>query len=137
MKAYPVTALCRALQVSRSGFYDYLRYREQRAKPDPAELRIELRTRELFKKSKKTYGSRRLLHALRGEGYAIGRFKVRRLMRDLGLHAKTPKRYRGTTDSNHTFPVAPNRLNRQFAVPERDSVWTADVTQGAPVVREA
>ena len=65
---------------------------------------------------------------LQSEGCHIGRYRVRRLMRELGLEARKPRRYKVTTDSRHSFPVAPNILNRQFEVAEPNRVWTADIT---------
>jgi len=62
------------------------------------------------------------------EGHQIGRYKVRRIMRQLGLKTKAAKRYRVTTDSRHSFPVAPNVLNRQFEVEKPNQVWTADIS---------
>ena len=53
---------------------------------------------------------------LKMDGYVMGRYRVRSLMRKLGLKAKTPGRYKATADSSHKHPVAPNRLDRQFDV---------------------
>ncbi len=65
---------------------------------------------------------------LHNEGYEIGIYKVRRIMRELCLKAKVAKRYKVTTDSRHSFPVAPNVLNREFDVVAPNRVWTADIT---------
>jgi transposase InsO family protein len=128
MKAYPVTVLCRVMQVSRSGFYDYLKRCHQASVLDPGEERLKSQMRQVFKTSKGSYGSRRLSEHLRQGGFEIGRFKTRRLMGELGLKAKAPRRYKVTTDSRHSFQVAPNVLNRQFDVQAPNSVWTADIS---------
>ena len=86
------------------------------------------RIKAIFKEHRGQYGSRRILQQLKKEGYQVGRYKVRRLMRDLGLKAKAPKRYKATTDSRHTFPVAPNLLDRKFEVDRPNKVWTTDIT---------
>ena len=78
--------------------------------------------------SKQSYGSRRVLAQLKMDGYDIGRFRVRSLMRKLGLRAKIPRRYKATTNSNHKYPVVANRLERQFDVPAPNRAWTADIT---------
>ena len=65
---------------------------------------------------------------MKNQGYPVGRFKVRRIMRQLNLRAKTPRRFKLTTDSRHSFPVAANRLDRQFAADAPDKVWTADIS---------
>jgi transposase InsO family protein len=127
MKAYPVTVLCRVMKVSRSGFYDYLRHYNNRIQ-DPEQIRLESLVRSIFNESKETYGSRRMIRDLKSKGYIMGRYRARSLMRKLGLKAKTPKRYRVTTDSNHSYLVATNLVNRQFTVDAPNKVWTADIT---------
>jgi putative transposase len=127
MKAYPVTVLCRVMKVSRSGFYDYRRHYNNRIH-DPEQIRLEALVRSIFNESKKTYGSRRIVRELKSKGYIMGRYRARSLMRKLGLKAKTPKRYRVTTDSNHSYLVATNLVNRQFTVDAPNKVWTADIT---------
>ena len=127
MKAYPVTLLCRVMQVSRSGFYDYRRHYQGQSH-DPTQQALESRIKAIFKESKGTYGSRRILEKLKAEGHHIGRYRVRSLMRKLKLKAKTPKRYKVTTDSNHSYSVAPNLVNRQFNVDAPDKLWTTDIT---------
>ena len=128
MKAYPVTVLCRVMGVSRSGFYDYLHRFNRGPDKDPTQGLLESRMRSIFKQTRGSYGSRRMMHKLKAEGYQIGRYKVRRLMRQLGLKAKAPRRYKVTTDSRHGFAVAPNVLNRNFQTDSPNKAWTADIT---------
>ena len=78
--------------------------------------------------SRASYGSRRMVKQLKAEGHQIGRHKVRRIMRQMGLKAKTPRRFKLTTDSRHSFPVAANTLKRNFDVDAPNKVWTADIT---------
>jgi putative transposase len=127
MKAYPVTVLCAVMQVSRSGFYDYLRSGIDPDDPSP-DGELQRRIRAIFKLSRSSYGSRRMMKKLRAEGYQIGRYKVRRLMRQLGLKAKMRRRFKVTTDSRHSFPVAPNVLDRRFGTTKPNAVWTADIS---------
>jgi transposase InsO family protein len=128
MKAYPVTVLCAVMRVSRSGFYDYLdRYNSGNDnRPEQAELMS--RIKEIFDQSRASYGSRRIVKELNKGGRKIGRYKVRRIMRQMGLKAKTPKRFKLTTDSRHSFAVAPNVLDRNFDVDTPNKVWTADIS---------
>ena len=128
MKAYPVTVLCQVMKVSRSGFYDFLHRRRNGTDGHSGDVVIQSRIKALFKLSRKSYGSRRVLKRLREEGHLIGRYKVRRLMRLLGLKAKVRRRYKVTTESRHSFPVAANILNRQFNVTSANKVWTADIS---------
>jgi transposase InsO family protein len=120
--------MCKLLQVSRSGFYDYMRHHCNGPKYDAQQAALEARIREIFRISKQSYGSRRVLEQLKRAGYDIGRFRVRSLTRKLGLRAKTPRRYKATTNSNHKYPVAANRLERQFDVSAPNRVWTADIS---------
>lgn len=128
MKAYPVTVLCQVMKVSRSGFYDYLHRCRNGTDSHGGDVVIKSRIRALFNLSRKSYGSRRILKRLRREGHLIGRYKVRRLMRQLELKAKARRRYKVTTESRHSFPVAANILNRQFKVSGPNKVWTADIS---------
>ena len=128
MKAYPVTILCRVMRVSRSGFYDYRNRFDGGTDDNPQESALTTRVHAIFKEHRSKYGSRRIVKQLKEEGYSVGRYKVRRIMRDLGLKAKISKRFKVTTDSRHSFPVAPNVLNRNFDVAAPNKVWTADIS---------
>ena len=128
MKAYPVTLICRVMQVSRSGFYDYLRKYNVQGPVDPIQNALEARIKEIFNESKGTYGSRRMVKKLKSEGYDVGRYRIRNLMRKIKLKAKTPKRYKVTTDSNHSYTIAPNVVNRQFSADAPNKLWATDIT---------
>ncbi len=127
-KAYLVTVLCKVMKVSRSGFYDYLHSFTNGSDDSPEEAALKSRTIAIFKEHRGKYGSRRISKQLKAEGYPVGRYKARRLMRELGLKAKAPKRYKVTTDSRHSFPIAPNLLDRKFNVDKPNTVWTTDIT---------
>ena len=74
------------------------------------------------------YGSPRIHAELKAKGIRVSRKRVERLMRQNGLKARQKRRFRKTTDSNHSFPIAPNVLERQFDVEAPNSVWVTDVT---------
>jgi transposase InsO family protein len=128
MKAYPVTVLCKVMKTSRSGFYDYLRRFDHNDIDNDREGPLKARIKAIFQESKGSYGSRRILKKLQSEGHQIGRYKVRGLMRKLALKPKSPKRYKVTTDSRHSFPVAANVLDRKFDVAGPNQVWASDIT---------
>ena len=128
MKAYPVTLLCKVMNVSRSGFYDYFHSHEDGPDKRPTDIVLKARIKDIFKLSRSSYGSRRIVKQLRSEGHLVGRYKVRRLMRQLGLKAKCRRRYKITTESRHSYPVAANVLDRKFDVCEPNKVWTADIS---------
>ena len=114
------------MEVSRSRFYNYLH--SLKRSDDPGEVALKARIGAIFKEHRGKYGSRRVSKQLKAEGRQIGRYKVRSLMRELGLKAKAPKRYKVTTDSRHSFPVAPNLLNRKFDVDKPNRFWATDIT---------
>ena len=128
MKAYPITVLCAVMEVSRSGFYDYLHRLNTDNPNDNYQNALKARIKAIFNESKGSYGSRRILKKLQSEGHQLGRYKVRRLMRDLGLRAKRRRRYKVTTDSRHSYPVAANVLDRNFDIAEANRVWACDIT---------
>jgi transposase InsO family protein len=68
------------------------------------------------------------MHAVREQGVRLGRYRIRRLMREAGLRATWKRKFVSTTDSKHTLPVAENVLNRQFDVAEPNRAWTSDIT---------
>jgi len=124
--SYPVRVLCRVLCVSRSGFYAWLR-----RKPSDRDLedeRLRPKIVEVFKKGRGTYGSPRVKNDLVEQGYAIGRRRVARLMRDLGLQGVCPRKFKVTTDSNHSEKLAPNVLDRDFTAKNPNEKWVTDIT---------
>lgn len=78
--------------------------------------------------SRGRYGSPRLLHAVRARGHRVGRNRVIRLMRAEGLCARRPRRFRVTTDSQHQWTPAPDRLQRRFDPRRPNRRWCADLT---------
>lgn len=123
---FPVRILCRVLDVSRSGFYAWAgRGPSKRAKAD-AVLAVEIAASH--RQSRCTYGSPRVHRDLRTRGWRLGEKRVARVMRERGIVPVQKRRFRRTTDSNHTHPVAPNVLGRRFVAKVRDRAWVTDVT---------
>jgi transposase InsO family protein len=89
---------------------------------------LESATKELFRKSKKTYGARRISNGLKKQGFNVGRYQADSLMRRLELRVEFRRRFKVTTDSKHDHPIAPNHLNREFVVDIPDKVWASDIT---------
>jgi transposase InsO family protein len=121
---YPLTVLCQVLQVSRSGYYVFLK--KAPTAPDHAVL---AQVRRLHLASRRSYGQRRLCRALRAEGVLVGRWRTRTLMQRAGVSVKGPRPWvPRTTESAHALPIAPNHLNRQFIVTAPNRVWGSDMT---------
>lgn len=114
------------MQVTKSAYYKYLRKKSKTPKQPDVKLIVELRV--LHKKSSGSYGSRRIAQALTKSGYRIGRYKVRRLMRQNNIVCKQRRRYSVTTQSDHALPLATNILDRKFNVEKPNQVWVADIT---------
>ena len=125
---FPVAALCRALQVAKSGYYAWCG-REPSA-PHREDETITQWIRHHFEASRQTYGSPRILRDLREEGIACGKQRVAKLMKQAGLCARLPRRFQVTTDSKHALPVAKNLLNRDFTASKADERWAAGYPQG-------
>lgn len=123
---YPVTVLCRVLQVSRPGFYAWFKRPESKRASTSRVLRARIRA--VHEKSRGTYGSPRVHAALVSEGRRVGRARVAKLMRCEGLRARRRRRFVKTTDSRHDLPVAGNVLDRNFTATEPNRVWTTDIT---------
>jgi transposase InsO family protein len=123
---YPVAILCRVLEVSRSGFYGWLRRPESPA--SRANRLLSQQIAEIHRDSRGTYGSPRVYRELKRRGKAAGRHRVARLMRRDGLQAKTKRRFKATTDSRHSYPVAPELLHRDFSPKGLNRVWASDIT---------
>ena len=122
----PVALMCRVLGVSRSGLYAWQRRgRSARAETDDD---LSRRIRASHTTSRGTYGGPRVHRDLRRQGVRVGRKRVERLMRREGLRGRVRRRFRRTTDSSHALPVAPNVLDRRFAVDAPDRVWAGDIT---------
>lgn len=90
------------------------------------ELKQEIR--RIYDKSRKRYGSPRIHQQLLREDYHIGKKRVERLMQELDIQAVAKKKYRATTDSTHSKPVAFNYLNRDFTAEKPNKSWVADIT---------
>ena len=123
---YPIAVLCEALDVSRSGFYAWARRPPSARSKADARLTVEIVA--THEKSRKRYGSPRVHRALRRKGVRVSEKRVARLMRRNGLVARQKRRFRRTTDSNHTNPVAPNVVARDFEPRAPNKVWAGDVT---------
>ncbi len=122
---YPIVVLCRVLAVSRSGFHAWVtRPPSQR---DVANRRLAVEVTAVHRESRCTYGSPRVTAELRANGQPVSRNRVARLMRQEGLQARRKRRFKRTTDSNHSNPIAPNIIGRMFFASTPNSVWVTDV----------
>lgn len=125
-QAYPRERLCALLGVSRSGYYAWRDRPESERSCHNRELVDQMRM--IHDQFDQRYGSPRMHTELRARGYQGGRNRVAHLMRRHGIVTKMTVRFRVTTKAGRREPVAPNLLDRQFAVSAPNRVWVSDIT---------
>lgn len=123
-EAVPVSRVCELLEISRSGYYEAC----QRRARGQAVCALGVHLKAAFTASGGSYGSRRMVSELAGQGILIGRYHVRRLMREHGLKACWKRKFVHTTDSNHNLPVAENVLDRRFEPAAPNQAWVSDIS---------
>lgn len=118
--------MCRVLEISRSGYHDWV-HRDKSLR-EIEDSRLLEKIEEIFKASKKTYGSRRIHRQLILDGEICSRRRVTRLMRKNGIMPKRKRRFVKTTDSGHDFPIVENLLDRDFSIDQPNKAWVSDIT---------
>lgn len=119
-------AMCRVLDVTRSGYYAWKRRGE--SPRDEENRRLDADLQRLYNFHKGRYGAPRLTLDLRAEGWRASRRRVAKRLRMLGLRAKAARKFKATTQSKHGLPTAPNRLEQDFTAAAPNRVWLADIT---------
>lgn len=123
---FKVAMMCQALEVSRSGYYDWrdrpLSLRAQANQSLDAEINKQ------FEAEKGRIGAPRMAKQLGKRGIACSRNRVAKRMRALNLRAKAAKKFKATTNSNHSLPIAPNLLNQNFEASRPNQKWVSDIT---------
>jgi putative transposase len=122
---YPISLMCRVLGVSRSGFHAW----EQRAPSERAlvDARLSERIREMYARSRDSYGARRIYLDLRDEDVRVGRKRVERLMRAAGLSGYVKRRKFRTTFGVPGVRVADDLVERDFNPPAPNRLWASDI----------
>jgi transposase InsO family protein len=123
---YPVRQICRVLELSPSAYYAWRGRPESRRVRENRRLLVEIKA--IHQAKRETYGSPRIHAELKALGLRHGEKRVARLMRDNGIRAKQKRKFKATTDSKHSHPVAPNLLKRDFEAAAPNEKWVADIT---------
>jgi putative transposase len=125
-EVWPVTLMCETLGVSAQGFYAWC----SRPKSEQGQRRDALlvEIRAAHAEVKQRYGSPRIAAELQAKGVECCVNTVAKLMRDNDIRAKTARKFRNTTDSNHSLPVADNLLSREFDAQGPNERWVTDIT---------
>jgi putative transposase len=118
--------MCRIFKVSKSGYYAWRTRKPSQRTQEEGRLEVEIRA--AHKRTRETCGPERLQRDLKAHGITVGTSRIRRIRKKLGIRCKQVKKFRATTDSNHTLPVAENLLNQQFHARVPNEVWVSDIT---------
>ncbi len=122
-----VTVACASLEVSRAAFYEWHKHLPSTHELTDAELLVKIR--EIYKKSRKTYGAPRVHKALLEQGVVCAKKRVARLMRETGLVGRAPRRFRKTTIPGPEMAAAIDLIKRSFgATIEINRAWCGDIT---------
>jgi putative transposase len=117
--------MCQHLEVSRSGYYEWLS-RPPSARAD-ADKEVQDKIQHCFAKGRGTYGPRRIKHLLAQEGLQVSRRRIGRILAQAGLRCKTQRKFKASRPSGQAQTVAPNQLTRAFTVEAPDTVYVGDI----------
>ena len=123
---YPVPFMSRVLDVSASGYYAWLERTPSKRSQEEARLEIEIKAAD--KRTRNTCGPERLQHDLAEHGIQAGVCRIKRLRKKLGIKCKQKRKFKVTTDSNHTLPVAENLLEQRFEATAPNQIYVTDIT---------
>jgi putative transposase len=123
---YSITQLVNALDVSSSGYYEWIK--RDVSQREKANQLLTKKIEILHKASRYIYGSPRIHQDLRAQGEHVSRKRVERLMRENNIQSKMARKFVITTDSKNTLAPAPDRLQRQFVVSDANKAWVSDTT---------
>lgn len=123
---HAVSLMCRVLSVSRSGYYHW-RHRAPSSRAQARE-QLDARVKAAFEIERGRAGSIRVTQRLRTSGCRAGRHQIAHSLKRQGLRAKAARKFKATTNSNHSLPVAPNLLNQDFNAARPNQKWVSDIT---------
>lgn len=124
---FALSELCSVLGVSVSGYRAW-KGGGTADRQGLTEAQLLVLIQSIHAELKGAYGSPRMVRELRARGFPASKSRVERLMRENGIRARHKRRYKATTDSKHSLPVAENRLARNFTAGAPNQVWTSDIT---------
>lgn len=127
-----MTLSCKVLEVSASGFFMWCARQDAKELPGPprrlSDAALLAHMRAIHAEVKGEYGWPRMHKELLARGIRVGKERVRHLMQQHGIRARTKRRFVVTTDSRHELPVAPDLVQRDFNPPAPDRLWSGDIT---------
>ena len=123
---FGIGKMCLAFKVSRSAFYAWLNNNHCIRKENTCRLTDQIL--KVYQDSKRTYGSPRIAIELNRRGIKVSRPRVARLMQKAKIRSIIKRKFKVTTDSDHKFAIAENKLNRDFQPGTMSRVWVSDIT---------
>ena len=118
--------MCKVLGISKSGYYN--RKNNGICEREKQKELLLKEIKEIYRESRGLYGSPRITEELKRRGISCNRKRVARIMQSAGIRAKTVKRYKRTTNSEHKKAISENLLDQQFIVKRPNKVWVSDIT---------
>ena len=118
--------MCRILNVSRSGFYAWLKRPE--SPTEQANHSLIGLIKQVYQTSKGAYGAPRIYADLKAQGFRYGKNRIAKLMKQIGLRGCPRKKYKRFSQESPSYPLADNLLSRQFNVDKPNAVWSSDIT---------
>ena len=125
--SFPIAKMCRVFEVTRQGYYRYVASLTSSRIERDAELLEAIRAIHASSHNG-SYGSPRVLEALRGKNIHVGKSRVERVMRGAGIVGAKKRLHPTTTRANPAHPVEGNLLNRDFTATRPDQRWVTDIT---------
>lgn len=128
---FRIDRMAKVLQVSQSGYYKWVRRMEAPLTEKEREDQIlKEKIFELFRQSRGSYGSRKITALINKDSEKpINHKRIERIMRENDLFSKTRKKFVCLTDSNHSYPVAKNLLDRNFSADRPNQKMVSDTTE--------
>jgi len=123
---YSIPKMCSVLKTARSGYYTWLARKPSKHTQEEGRLEVEIKA--AHKRTRETAGPETLQQDLKEHGIKVGVCRIRRIRKKLGIRCKQKRKFKATTDSNHTLPVAENLLNQQFETSAPNRIWVSDIS---------
>lgn len=123
---FSVVLMSRVLEVSKSGYYAWLKRLASPRAQDDARLAVAIKAAHA--RTRETYGPQRLQPELTADGFHASVGRIRRLRKRLGIRCKQRRRFKATTNSKHALPVAENLLQQDFSTERPHQKWVSDIT---------
>lgn len=126
-REFAIALMARVLEVSRSGFYGWLKPKTPSSMAEWREV-LDQRVKAVFHAHKGRYGAPRITRELREAGHGCDEKTVASSLQRQGLRARAARRFKATTNSKHNLPVAPNLLEQDFSASAANQKWVQDIT---------